>query len=362
MVTLFRAKKLKKATLTQKLLGKEPRENGFIKLNNLLAQQHNLQQLPQEEVDHILDRYDIQLRRKEDNEHTRKFYEQLLRSTLKHKQTNNTRLNELQHLKQLFNLSDKDLSLAHQNIIKTIFKQDVKPILSKKTKPIPTELQFLRKLKDQLLLPDELAKRIHKEKPVHLLQQALQSKPTKQPLNEQQTAELKAISKSMCISLPQQPSLSHLRKCRMYWCVENVGLPQLPPPPDAPAAETCHLILPMQWIERRQKLRYTQYGDTSLRLKIMKGTYWKTPLPNAKELAREVWETQDKGDLYLTNKRLFFFGEESKRQLPLYKIANFLAYENGLDIQRKNGESVFFSLQAHTDLLAMLFGEVISEL
>ena len=361
MVFLFRAKKLKKATLAQRLMGKEPRENGFIKLNNLFAQQPSLQHLAREEVYDIITQYNIQLRKGEDKARIIKLYAQLLRGTFVQKQLDEARLDELLYFKQLFRLSDTDVSVVHRGVIKTLFKKELDLILSGRTNVPTVQLHFLRKLQAKLMLPHVLSAPMYREKPVHFLQQVLQSK-AGQPLGERQAAELRVISKSMSISLPETPTLEHLHKCRLYWCIENGLVPQLSLPSGSAEDEICYLILPMQWVERRQKVRFTHYGETLLQVKVMEGLYWKSPLPAAKELAKEVWEVQDKGDLYLTSKRLYFSGERGNKQLQLCKISNLLAYENGLDIQRKSGEGVFFSVQSHADLLVMLLGKGLSEL
>ncbi len=363
MVILFRTKKLKEPSLRQKLLRIKPKENGFIRINNLMAQQRSLENLPKEEIYSIVEQYDIQLRTGTDKLKVSKMYAQLLRGAFVQQQLNDVRINELLYFKQLFALSDRDVFYVHRSVVKILFKQDLEQILGGRTAVPQAEVQFLRKLQAKLMLPEALASPMYKQKPASFLQHVLQDKRGDATLSRAQSSELKVICESLGILLPKHPTLEQLYKCRLYWCVENGRVPRLPSPTDGNyKGERCYLVMPMNWMERIKRLRYTHYGEVSLRVKIMRGTYWKTPLAPSKKLEKEVWQLEDKGDICLTSKRLFFAGENGNRQVPLAKIANFLVYKNGIDIQRVNGEGTFFELQAHADIFAMLLGKSLSEL
>ena len=361
MVMLFRTKKLKEPSLKQRLLGLESKENGFIKLNNLMAQQRSLEHLSAESVYTVVEKHGLQLRKGQDKMHLLKMYAQLLRSAFTQQQLNTVRLKELHHFKKIFGLSDRDVHQVHHSVIQTLFKQNLEQILGTPGTVSQLEARFLSSLQNTLMLPEPLAAKICREKPHVLLRKVLQGKRSSAAPSATEVAEIQKLCRTLGVDFPKPPTMDHLHKFRLYWCIENGRVPRLSLPPTPQKKEACYLILPTQWFERRQRIRYTHYGEISVSIKSATGLPWKTPPPPAKELAREVWTLRDRGDLYLSSTRLFFAGEAMTQQLPLEKISNFLVYENGVDIQRANGETIFFAVQAPADLFAMLLCKVLLE-
>ena len=362
MSILFRTMKLKEPSFAQKLMRKEPQENGLMKINNLFAQHKNIKELPEEQLYHIIDTYSIQLRKPKSREFILKMYAQLLRDTFVQQHFNEVRLSEILRFKRLFSLNDKDILNVHRRVLSTLFKQEVEELRGSSSSLRPVQRNFLSKLEEWLLLPDSFASYLSKEPPYRFLIQLLQGKGKRKPLDRNNLLEIKALCRSLSISTPDKPQIDHLHKYRLYWCIENGRMPRLSTVPAAIKGESNRLVLAAQWIERRQRLRYTHYGESSLKVKILKGNYWKEALSSQKELAKEVWEVKDKGELYLSTQKLFFVGEKGNRQLLLNKIADFLVHQNGISIQRNNGEEVFFQIPEHVDLMSMLLGRVLSSL
>ena len=362
MAILFRTMKLKEPSFTQKLLGKQPKENAFIKINNLMAHQKSITDLPSEHVYRIIEEYDIQVRKPESREQILKMYAQLLRDAFLQRNLNELRISELLYFKRLFLLSDKELKSVHRKVIAQVFKQDINRIMSRPNGLSAAQRNFLSKLQERIILPEAIASNIRKENPYTFFLQLAQGKGKDKPLHQKQHLEVKALCQSIGIPLPESPTLEHLNQYRLYWCIDNNHLPRLPQAPTALKKDPPRIALPVQWFERKQRIRYTHYGECSLKIKILQGTYWREPLSGSKELAKEVWEKKDKGDLYLSAQRLFFVGEHGNKQLPLNKVSDFLAYTNGLSVQRHNGEETFLFFADYVPLMSMLLGRLHSEL
>ena len=362
MAILFRTMKLKEPTFVQKLLGKQPKENAFIKINNLMAHQKSVKDLPEEQVYQIIDEYDIQIRKPESREPILKMYAQLLKDAFLQRNLSELRLSELLYFKRLFLLSDKELLSVHRRVIAIAFKQDLNRVMSRLDSLSSTQRSFLSRLQEWIILPEALASNIRKENAYAFFLQFIQGKGKNKPLQQKQLIEVKALCQSLGIPLPEPPTLEHLYQYKLYWCIENGELPRLPKAPSMFKKDPPCIVLPVQWFERKQKIRYPHYGECSLRVKILQGNYWKEPPTKSKELAREVWEKKDKGDLYLSEERLVFVGEHGNKQLQLNKISDFFTYTNGLSVQRKNGEELFLVFSDYIPLISMLLGRLRSDL
>ena len=360
MISVFRTKKLKPPSFIEKLRRTTSKENGFIKINNLFAQSSTLTEVPVEEVYQLLEEFNIQCREKQDRLQILKLYAQLLRGTIAQKQFQKAYFSNFYYFKRLFNLRDQDLLKVHKSVLEKHYKRPLANVLSMSL--ANEERNFVTYLEQQLVLAKPLRTIFLREHVAHLLQTLLQkSAHTEKSLQEQEILQLKALCYALHVPFSRSYGANDLQKFKLYWCIENAGFTPIEAPMIGLKNETCVLLIHAKYVRRRQRTRFVHYGSVPLHIKIIEGTYWKLALPAARELAKEIWEVCDMGDIYLTEKRIFFSGERSKKSLSLHKINNFSAYENGVEIEQLDGTSIFFALQRGVDIFTMFLGKAISE-
>lgn len=105
--------------------------------------------------------------------------------------------------------------------------------------------------------------------------------------------------------------------------------------------ENCHFYVNVTWLELRKVMNRFDYGGPALRVKLIGGLSWKMGSMSIQRFSEDLWKTIDAGMVYLTNKRIIFMGPLGNKSIPLKKILNFNAFENGIDIQRESGKSPF---------------------
>ena len=360
MLSVFRTKKLKTLSLIEKLRRSTSKENGFIKINNLFAQTLTLSEASPEAVYQLLEDFNIQCRTQSDLLQILKLYAQLLRGTLAQKQFQKHNFENFHYFKRLFNLRDRDLSRVHKTVLEKYYTRPLVDILSMSL--ADDEKSFITYLEQRLVLPKPLRHIFLKEDTTHMLQELLQENTRLgKSLLAKEIDQYKALCYTMHVPHSKAHDRKYLQKLKLYWCVEYAGFIPIEVSVIELKDEKCVLYMPAKYLQRRQRIKFVHYGSAPLHVKIIEGTYWRCPLPAVRELAREVWEVCDKGDIYLTNRRIFFSGEQDKKSVLLSRVNNFSAYENGVEIEQRNGTSIFFALQGGVDIFTMFLGKTIAE-
>ena len=120
----------------------------------------------------------------------------------------------------------------------------------------------------------------------------------------------------------------------------------------------------VQWYnyEHRRVMKRIRYGGPTLRIKIVKGVYWRAGDLAIQPVSEDVLMKIDSGQLFLTNKRLIFMGSMKNKVIRLQRILDFNAYKNGVDVQVTTGKSPFIEFSKDVSLFCMILGRVLREL
>ncbi len=363
-MSAFRTQRIKTGSLKDRLLGREAKENGFVKINNALAQQHCIYHTPKEDIYRIIDQYHIRAKNKQDKSHFLRLYARLFKDTLSKHHLFDQRVKELKFLKNLFSLSDKDVHIVHNSVVNRHYHQDLEQLLAIEHGGPLSEVEqaFLVTVRNTLQLPEKISATLRQKSAKLLLEEVLQPSEKDHALVNGAGKELFDMLRSaLSIEVKHIPTYLQLKKYCLYYQIENDKVPVLPSPRLLPRHELCYLNIKAEMYERRRKVRYIHYDGLSLHVKTMQGTYWRTGLDEKRTLAPDVWRLIDTGDLYLTSKHLLLGGERKQHALPLGWVSNFTCYENGIEVQKKDGTGVFFKIHFHNDLVALLLGKILED-
>lgn len=122
---------------------------------------------------------------------------------------------------------------------------------------------------------------------------------------------------------------------------EIAQLPELPviaAPFALQKGEVCHWAAPAAWYELRAQ-RKASYSGLSYSIPIAKGLRYRVGTINL-EGGRKELRRLDSGMLYLTNKRVFFDGQEKNTSLPYRSVAGVSIERFGLVLERQSGKSI----------------------
>lgn len=360
MEGVYKEKPFTKPTYFQRLLKIKPKINAIIEINNKLAQSRLLD-VSIDEIQTVADKYKVKINKEFETE-LLQFYASYLEHCFIDRFLSENEINELKHLKSLFNLSDTEVKNIHEEITAKVYREEIDKAI-KDERLDENERAFIDKIKNSLQLPDDITIKIYKERSEVLIKQFIEKSMSDQRISPDEEKELEAIAASLNVRLEYDgPTKQLLDKFKLYWQIENDILPTISSKIILQKGENCHFCATIDWLEQRRATRRINYGGPTLRIKIAKGLYWRAGSLGVQRITEDVWQVIDSGDLYLTNKRIIFMGSRGNKTIPLKKVLDFNVFSNGIDIQKESGKSPFFKFSDNTDIFSMILGKLINEM
>lgn len=146
---------------------------------------------------------------------------------------------------------------------------------------------------------------------------------------------------------------------------EKSGIPMIESDISHKKGETLHVKFGnIQWMEyRKKRTGYTIHGVTA-RVKIAKGLYYRAGSGQVISESVDQLTPVDKGDIYFTNKGIFFRGSLGNKTLPYDKIVMLTPFQQGLKIEKGTGKDIYIPYNIRPDqgaAIALLWDKVRNE-
>ena len=125
--------------------------------------------------------------------------------------------------------------------------------------------------------------------------------------------------------------------------------------------ELCYFQTEVKFYEYRKVTRRIRYGGPAVRIKIVKGLYWRAADYGVQVISDDVLMLIDSGNLFLTNKRMIFMGAKGNKVTKLNNILDFNPYSNGIEIQKASGKSPFIEFSQDIDIFTLMLDRVIRD-
>ena len=148
----------RRATVWQRLLGREPRENAVIEANNLFARAVAVRDVAPEEIDWICQRFGIDLRR-ELSGRAERLYREYLIYCLKDHHLSEEEHADLRHLQRVLRLDPQSVAAIHENVARQVYSRSLAGVLED-GRIDAAERAFLDRLQRDLAIPDRAVQRI----------------------------------------------------------------------------------------------------------------------------------------------------------------------------------------------------------
>lgn len=145
-------------------------------------------------------------------------------------------------------------------------------------------------------------------------------------------------------------SRSMLDRMKLMWKIENENLDPIATEIMLSKNEFCYFINNTDLFETRKITKRVSYGGPTVRVKIVKGVYYRAGNLGVKAQSEEELTFIDTGKLYITNKRLLFVGSKQNKPVQLNNIIDYKVYENGLEVSKDSGKSPFYKMTTNADL------------
>ncbi len=357
----YSRKDLKKPSFFQRVLGQKIKENALIEINNLLSDK-DFASITVEEVHAIAEKYGVNLETDYDDE-VSGFYKAYLSTCLKDKYISKGELEDLKQLKYLLGLNDKEVDEIHHELAGEIYKMEVEKVIEDGELD-ESERGFIEQLQNDLKLPDEVAQDIYETSGQELIRRFMNDAIADARLTPEEEKQLYAIAQNLNAEMKlDDATKTDLEKYKLYWQIENDDMPELVVDINIPRSEKCYYIAEnAQWHDHLKTPGQKNYSRSSLTLKIAKGLYWRGKEPDHNPISTDEWKVGDTGTLYLTNKRIFFKGQQGDKVILLSRIMDFIVFSNGIEIYKEADQNQFLEFERNSDIFAMLLGKAISQL
>jgi len=215
---------LKSQSFYQKLFKKQPKENAFIKINNLLSQTKDIKDISIEEIENIALEYNVKIQKKF-KKALQGLYCRFLKYCFNDRILSNHEIEQLAQLKLLFGINDKMIDQIHKDVYLEVFNESVDEVI-KDGKMDEKEKEFLEKLQTQLKLPDDIARNIYSKKATTYLETYLKNAISDERLSPDEDKQLQAIAQNLGVTLEiDERTKEFLDRFRLYWLIENGEIP-----------------------------------------------------------------------------------------------------------------------------------------
>ena len=357
----FVAKELSKPNLFDKIANKEPEYNLAIEVNNRLSLL-KFENLPSTNINDLLEKYKV----KKPNKNITKSLLDLLICFLDY---------HLGNLESTYN--DYSSAIVIQNLLSLDdedFKNTYTQVAESKTKKLILDMLIDNNISDQeeKILDEWKAKLNLSDNQVSDIFQ-----PIGQEIANKYIAQITADGK---ISPEEETSLTNLitglksnmvideksqiaiDRMKLMWRIENDQLDPIPLQIMLPKTEICYFASNAELYETRKVTKSVSYGGPSIRMKILKGVYYRAGNLGFRPHSEDELTLIDSGKLYITNKRLLFVGSKQNKPIQLNKIIDFTVYRNGLEVLKDSGKSPFYKMVSNADLAGAYLSRCLNDL
>lgn len=352
MNAIFKAFPLIEQSVAQRLFRQHPSENSLIELNNLLASREITDVLPQD-VDGIQSKYDLDLR-SEFKLNLEEFYASYLTYSLQDKTLDQQELENLHHLKSLFQLPDSVVNELHEKIGGLVYKQSFEEAVFD-GRLSDEEKQFLLNLEQTLRLSRELAAKIEAEAKNNFVRSYVDTIIEDHRLSEEEELELRAIASSLGLDLPpDSESQKRLQQLKLYWVLENMELPVISGDLKLQKQENCHLqVNDVRWykVSGRNRTVINSYSNPK---EVFLGKETNIEAAYAYGLTKV-----DSGGIYLTDSRIVFEGLDKKMTIKLDKILRIKTFSDGIEIMRETGKNPILHFPERADEFGIILNRLL---
>lgn len=359
-VPAFQPRPVPPPTLFQRLFRRPRIASGEAAVVNVLAAAPDLTQVTPEQIaaaaaEHGVTPLQLASRLAE-------LYRHYLLHCLRDRNLNEGEVAALQHLRNVFGLSDVQVRAIHDSVAVEVFGAAARDAV-RDGRLTSEERAFLDRLQSQLLLPDDIASRLLTQAAQAHVQGFLNAAVADRRLSDEEDAELRAIIASFGAPalVMDQATQATLARYRMLWALENAPLPALTVRIKLQRGEVCHAFRAVDWHELRTVTTSIRYSGTSARIRIMKGVSFRIGEVRPQRTTAEQMVYIDSGTVYVTNKRLIFDGTRKNTTIPLRKIMYLTPYRDGVEIEKETGRNPFLKFEADVEAFAIVLARLVSE-
>ncbi|WKN29846.1 hypothetical protein PZB74_12805 [Porifericola rhodea] len=358
----FYKSELEPVSLWGKLKGQKVEKNAVIEINNLLSEKP-IMEVGVEEIQSIMDKYELNLYTDFDDGSMRELYKKYLRFCFDDNHLDEEEIARLKHLKKILGLTDKAVEIAHHHICQEVYERELDAALEDHRLD-DKELAFLNQLQNKLQLPQSWIDSIYQHKAQSIIVNFIKGAVEDKRLSPNEEQELQALIENLGVETELDSSTQkELAKYRLFWQIENGSLPPIYVPIKLKAEEHAYFLTDAHAFEAKKSDKEdSEENARSLRVKLSESNYWYQEHDTPFYSEDGLWKNLSEGKAYITNQRIILREKDQEKSVKLTVIKDFVVYTNGLMLIREKQKRLFLQTNANTDIFTMILGRVLRDM
>ena len=328
----------------QKLLGKVPKENFLIDLNNLLAE-NSLDAVVPGQILQIAERYNLQNPSDQFSSELMQMQQEFLYEHLGSRLSRFNDFDSAKKFQSLLGLSDDDFEKVYRPQAIETFRITVSDTLNRTKKRGDEEEALFEQLGEQLGLTEHESNTVIAEVIGSIVQEFFDNliSDNKYSPDEKEAYE-KTCQQYGANAVFDVATKKQLEKYENFWRIENDELPVYETEIFLQKGEVCHYLGFAKLYENKTKTTRVKYRGPVFRLKITKSLFYRMANMRVDKETKDVMTLIDSGNLYVTNKRILFTGTKENKTIRYGQIVDLTPYRDGVKISKDSGGAPIFEL------------------
>lgn len=345
------------ATFMDKVLRREPRENAFVEINNLLACVP-IFGLDRETINRSLEKYEIS--HDESRSRLLNFYSIILNHFLGNDDLDKSEIKRLHHLKYIFTLNDNEIGSIHRNSVQPIYRMHVRRIIAD-GQLTEDEKANLHAFAERLYIPKDFAKQIYNNEASAFLHSILKKSLADGTLSDDEEQELYRIAKNLQVELKfSETAEKNLERFRYLWRLYKGDIPKVRKPIGLKRGENCAASINATLFQVQNSRKPVKYSGYQL-LKMQNSFGFHSGVLRNDQLFEKTISFDDSGTLYFTSLKLHFIGSKGVGSFLYKNLSGGTFYKNGLLIESVRGNDLFFKFSGDMPAFKLIFDSLMTK-
>jgi len=340
----FEEKPIAEPNAFEKLFHKIPKKNFIIELNNLLSE-YDLEKFPIEKVKDLTKKYEVEKPEKTFDQDLIEIFTDFLQFHLGNPESRTSDILSAQNFQKIVQLDNNQFTSVYFPLAKKAYAHQVTQILNSRLAYTETEQQIFDEIQNRFGISEKDAEEI-----INVKRTEIVTNYYKKIIEDRRiTPEEEEFGKKLCTDLQVEAKFDEndgraIKKFRMLWDIEHGELPILLSEILIPKNEYCYMECAATLFENRKVTKSVGYAGPSLRVKIIKGVYFRAGNMGLKMNSEDVLTELGTGILYITNKRILFKGETQNKSIRYNQVIDIETYNDGVGVIKEAGRSPFFKI------------------
>lgn len=338
MQKAFAVRPLAEPGFLRRVLKRPNPENGYIELENLLSSS-SWGDLHEGHIEKVLRKHGVtSISRKRAKE----LYSQAVAAFLVDDELSDAEIEDLHRLRNLLGIRDVDADEIERELTHPRYQAAISSVL-RDDHVGESERQQLAALRRALRVEERTAIAMWEKTAEPILTRRWQEAVNDRRLSPDEKRALEAMARNFGITVEiDSATRAQLDRFHWYWLMENGTFPDEPVAINLQRNEVCHYSASAAMYEMRTETERINYGGPTVRIKIMKGVYYRVGSARVQRVTRDVLRQIDSGTLYVTSKRIIFDGSRKNTTIRLSNVLSIMPYSDGVEIEKTSGRNPIF--------------------